>query len=140
MVMKFVYIDTSVFLRACLPTADGHEVAFDVVRHARQRLISSELLWLEADRAAIRLSNENPYLATLPEQVTEALVPIEMIPLTRTILNQARRIPQTIKSLDAIHIASAESLGSVLDHVATADKTMLAVLRQRGVATGPVRA
>jgi predicted nucleic acid-binding protein len=140
MVMKFIYVDTSMFMRACLRGAVDHAKAFDLVVRSALPLISSELLWLEADRAVIRIHNERTGFPGLPEQVAEALSHIEMIPLTRTILNEARRIPQTVKSLDAIHIASAEALGGVLDYVATADKTMLAVLRRRGVATGPVRA
>jgi len=58
-----------------------------------------------------------------------------MIPLTRTIINSARRLPQVIKSFDALHIAWAESLGKALDYVARSDKTMITVLQERGVAT-----
>jgi predicted nucleic acid-binding protein len=94
-------------------------------------------LWLEAYRTAIRLANENPISTALPQLIASALTHIDMIPLTHDVLDAARRIPQTIKSLDAIHVATAESLGNKLHYVATADKTMLAVLAQRGVATCP---
>ncbi len=37
----------------------------------------------------------------------------------------ARANPEAIKSLDVIHIASAESLGANLDFIVTYDKTIL---------------
>ena len=131
--MSVIYLDTSVFLRACLADATGHLAAWELLTGTTKLLVSSELLWLEADRAAIRLTREDPGLATLPQQVTSALTRVGMIPLTRAIINDARQIPQTVKSLDAIHIASAESLGDVLDYVATSDRTMIAVLQERGL-------
>jgi len=124
-----------VFLRACLADATGHDAAWKLLTGTSNILVSSELLWLEGDRTVIRLVHENPALAQLPDQVTNALKRIDMIPLTRTIIDSARRLPQVIKSLDALHIASAESLGDALDYVATSDKTMITVLQERGVAT-----
>ena len=131
--MRAIYVDTSVFLRACLLDATGHDAAWTLLTGSKP-LVSSELLWLEADRTAIRLAHENPILTELPDQVTNALKRLDMIPLTRAIINSARRLPQVVKSLDALHIASAESLGAVLDYVATSDKTMISVLQARGVA------
>lgn len=133
--MSVIYVDTSVFLRACLVDATGHDASWKLLTATSKHLVSSELLWLEADRTAIRLVYENPTLTELPDQVANALKRIDMIPLTRDIINSARRLPQVIKSLDAVHIASAESLGAVLDYVATSDKTMIAVLQARGVTT-----
>ena len=135
--MSVIYIDTSIFLRACLADATDHVDALELLLHSDKPLVSSELLWLEADRAAIRLAQEDPNLATLPTQVTRALTHVDMIPWTRAILNDARQIQQTVKTLDAIHIASVESIAGILDYVATSDKTMLAVLKDRGVATHP---
>jgi len=130
-----VYIDTSVFLRACLSDATGHTAARELVTASEKPLVSSELLWLEADRAAIRLARENPEWVGLPQQVTNALTNVGMIPLTRAIIDDARRIPQTVKALDAIHIASAEALGDALAFVATSDKSMIHVLNERGIET-----
>jgi len=130
-----IYLDTSVFLRACLVDAPGHDAALELLTKTSKPLVSSELLWLEADRTAIRLAHENPLLTELPAQVTNALRRIDMIPLTRTIISSARQLPQVITSLDALHIASAESLGKALDYVATSDTTMIAVLQEGGVTT-----
>ena len=133
--MTVIYVDTSVFLRACLSDATDHAAAHKSVTASEKPLVSSELLWLEADRAAIRLARENPECVGLPQQVTNALTNIGMIPLTRAIIDDARRIPQTVKALDAIHIASAETLDDALAFVATRDKAMVHVLNERGVET-----
>ena len=115
--------------------ATGHTAARELVTASEKPLVSSELLWLEADRAAIRLARENPEWVGLPQQVTNALTNVGMIPLTRAIIDDARRIPQTVKALDAIHIASAEALGDALAFVATSDKSMIHVLNERGIET-----
>ena len=131
--MALIYIDTSAFLRAFLTDAPEHAAAFSLVTGGSCRLISSELLWLEADRAAIRLTSEFPALHGLAGQVATALNGVNMIDLDRRVLNAARAIPEVVKSLDAIHIASVEMLGSELDCVVTYDKTMTAVLSAHGM-------
>jgi len=130
--VSIVYLDTSAFMRACIANAPDHEAALAVLNRGFE-LASSELLWLEADRTAIRLAAEDPGLAELPARVAEALSVIEMLVIDRQVVASARTIPQVVKSLDAIHIASAESFGESLDCVVTYDKVLTAVLRQRGV-------
>lgn len=119
-------------MRACLLNSADHHQARRLL-YTSNRLVSSELLWFEADRTAIRLAQQDAALAALPQQVSNALNRIGMIPLNHTIVNAARAIPQVIKSLDAIHVASAESLGRALTCIVTYDKTMCAVLAQRGL-------
>jgi len=130
--MTVIYIDTSAFMRACLPDASDHAEALALLTRRPGALVSSELLWLEADRAAIRLATEDPSLATLPRQVTAALSHIDRVSLDRAVIAAARQIPQIVKSLDAIHVASAETLGDELSCVVTYDKTLTLVLQQRG--------
>ena len=131
--MALTYIDTSAFLRAFLTDTPEHDAVLSLVTDGSYRLISSELLWLEADRAVIRLISEFPALRGLTAQVRIALGGVNMIDVNRRVLNAARAIPDVVKSLDAIHIASAEMLGSELDCVLTYDKTMTAVLTTHGV-------
>jgi len=56
-----------------------------------------------------------------------------MIDLDRQVINAARAIPEVIKSLDAIHVASAELLADAIAFVVTCDRQMAAVLNQRGL-------
>jgi len=131
--MALTYVDTSAFLRAFLTDAPEHDAVLSLLTDGSCRLISSELLWLEADRAVIRLAREFPALQGLAAQVRTALNGVNMIDVNRRVLNAARAIPEVVKSLDAIHIASAEMLGSELDRVITYDKTMTAVLKAHGL-------
>ena len=129
-----IYIDTSTFLRGFLQDSFDHAAIKELLTSAADgALTSSELLWLEADRAVVRLSHERHDFAPLAQDVKDALGHVTMIPLRRSTIHAARRIPQVIKSLDALHIAAAESLGDLLDCVVTYDGTMMAVLGQRGV-------
>ena len=129
-----IYIDTSTFLRGFLQDSVDHAAIKALLTSADDgTLTSSELLWLEADRAVIRLSHESHDFESLAQDVKDALGHVTMVPLRRSTINAARRIPQVIKSLDALHIAAAESLGDLLDCVVTYDGTMTAVLNQRGV-------
>jgi len=129
-----IYIDTSLFMRALLVGSADHLLASALIRTPQTWLASSELLWLEADRAAVRLADENPAMfAGLAAEAAAALRNIDMIPLDRAVIDAARAIPQVVKSLDAIHIASAETLGHELGCLATYDKTMTQVATRRGL-------
>ena len=131
--MALIYIDTSAFLRAFLADAPEHNAVHALITSGAFQLISSELLWLEADRAAIRLASEYPVVQGLADEVKTALCGVNMIDLDRRVLNAARAVPEVVKSLDAIHIASAEMLDTELDCVVTYDKTMMSVLLAHGV-------
>jgi predicted nucleic acid-binding protein len=128
-----IYIDTSALIRALLDGTSDHAAAAAVLADPPRALISSELLWLEADRTAIRLANDDPAFGALPSDVAGALATIDQIALDHSIITAARAIPQVIKSLDAIHVASAESLSDALECVLTYDKTLTVVLAARGM-------
>jgi len=126
-----IYIDTSAFLRGMLAGAADHAAAAKLLTDSYQ-LVSSELLWLEAHRVAIRLAAEDPSFVGLSSEMANALKTINRVLIDSAIINAARSIPQVIKSLDAIHVATVESLGDAIDRVVTYDKTMTSVLSERG--------
>jgi len=130
-----IYLDTSAFLHAFLDQApEKHSMQLLVDgQMASAPLISSELLWLEADRAVVRLTKQDPTAFDLPIEVTSALLRMQMIDLDRQIINAARAIPEVVKSLDALHIASAELVADALKFVVTCDHAMAHVLNQRGI-------
>ncbi len=131
--MKAVYIDTSAFLRAFFQGSDDHDASAALVADEAHVLISSELLWLEADRAAIRLMHDNPRLTDLATAVSTGLDTIDMVPLDHSVVTAARAIPEIVKSLDALHVATAEFLADAIDCVVTYDKTMATMLRTHGI-------
>ena len=55
------------------------------------------------------------------------------INVNEVIRDAAANLPGAVRSLDAVHIASAEQLGSELTALVTYDKRMAEVARQRGL-------
>jgi predicted nucleic acid-binding protein len=128
-----IYLDTSAFIRGVMDDAPDHAAMAQLLKASARRLVSSELLWLEADRTVVRLTAEGQLPSGMPTAVAQALKSFVRLRLDTAIIDEARRIPQAVKSLDAIHIASAETLGDDLEAVITYDKTLAHLLTQRGV-------
>jgi predicted nucleic acid-binding protein len=128
-----IYLDTSALLRGLLPNAIEQTEALAVLNNPSISLISSELLWLEADRTALRIAKERPAHASIIDDVKAALARVAQLVIDREVITAARAIPEVVKSLDAIHIASAEILSADLECVLTYDKTMSKLLTVRGV-------
>ena len=131
--VRRVYLDTSAFLRGVLADAPEHAAVEVLLNDPAWQFISSDLLWLEADRAGIRLMAGHPSWAGLRADVERGLRRVDRVALDQTVLAAARAIPEVVKSLDAIHIATAELLGDSIDRVLTYDATMTRVLRAHGL-------
>jgi predicted nucleic acid-binding protein len=127
------YIDSSALFRAILRYEDDHDAAVALLDHPSVAFVASELLLVEADRTAIRLARENTGFADLPAAVAKALQRVTTLPIDRSVITAARAIPEAVKSLDAIHIATAEALGDAIGFVLTYDRTMAAVLHAHGI-------
>lgn len=91
---------------------------------ARDRLATSVVGAVELVRAARRLGAE-------PERVLETVVLIELTDHVREVAGQLE--PPTLRSLDAIHLASALSLGDDLEALATYDERLANAAEQVGV-------
>ncbi|MCL2788964.1 MAG: PIN domain-containing protein [Micrococcales bacterium] len=138
--MNLTYLDTSAFLRALLEDAPDHASVVALLNDPNRRFISSELLSLEAAGAAKRLASEDPSLADFGSEAEAALRSVELVRVNRTVFAAARAIPEVVKTLDAIHIATVELLDDRIDGVLTVDATMTRVLAGRGVRVFPTGA
>ncbi len=109
------YVDSSVVLRVLLgepeplPTWPRIEEA-----------VSSELTRLEClrtiDRARIRLALDDRQVARLRADVMELISTMTLVDLDRAVLARASEpFPTSLRSLDAIHLASADLARSHLD-------------------------
>ncbi|MFZ1438968.1 MAG: type II toxin-antitoxin system VapC family toxin [Candidatus Microthrix subdominans] len=99
--MKVAYLDSSAVVKLVIPEAESKEL-LDFVRQL-DRAISSELTVIEVGRAASRANGE----AGLNRAV-EACRRIDLQPIDSHIIDRARRLqPAGLRSLDAIHLASA---------------------------------
>jgi predicted nucleic acid-binding protein len=102
----FAYIDSSVVLRILLPQSDA------IPDLTRWRLFSSQLVDVEVRRTLLRYHAEHALsAASFARRVNEwNLVrdSIDLIPISNGILQRAAEpFPTLLKTLDAIHLATA---------------------------------
>lgn len=99
-------------------------------RHRGQPRVSSELAWVEVVRAVA--AGGSPAVSRARSQLDR----LHLVPLDRRVLDEAAVIalPTLVRSLDAIHLASARRLGGALRMVVTYDARMARCARQIGLA------
>ena len=116
---RYAYLDTSAFVKLCWPEAES-EALHAYLRQWPLR-VSAGLLWTEALRAAQRQP------AARVQQAQQLLQRLPMVEVDRALFRQAGLLgPSDMRSLDAVHIAAAMSLGPDLGVVVTYDGRMLA--------------
>jgi predicted nucleic acid-binding protein len=123
---RVAYLDSSAFVKTVVLEAESTQLE----RYLAQtdRLVSSSLLETEARRAALRV---DPRHLPLVEQ---RLHGVSLIAVTTDILVAAGSLrPVGIRSLDAIHLATALELGGELDCVVTYDERMAAAAASLGL-------
>lgn len=93
--------------------------------------ITSALSLVEVPRAAAR--REPPVPPARPRQV---LAGFTLLPLDHDVLERAATVAGGLRSLDALHLASALSLGSELGPFIAYDARLNAAAREAGLALG----
>jgi len=97
-----IYLDSSALLKLLHDEAESAALADWLAARASTPVVSSELAKVEVIRACRRI---NP--ATLTE-ATALLAGLDLIPLSGTVIDQAAHAgATTLRSLDALHLASA---------------------------------
>jgi uncharacterized protein len=128
-----LYVDTSALLKRVF-IEDGSEFVRSVLRarHASGDLIaSSELTWVEVARAMLRAGVHD-----VDARLGAACAGIARQPLRPVVMNRARAIgPPDLRSLDAIHLAAAVSLGAV--EMLTFDRRLAEAANSLGVKAVP---
>jgi predicted nucleic acid-binding protein len=99
---------------------------------AADALVSSTLAWIEISRALrARLDGQGQDVVT--EAIDDALAGVAERAITPDVVSLARRIePNVLRSLDAIHLATAVLLD--VDAVLTYDERLAMAARHNGVA------
>lgn len=124
---KVLYLDTSALVK--LVSYEAESDALFAILFDGSAPVSSELAVVELIRAAQRRSQETVVRAEL------VLTQIHLVSLTRFLLERAAHLaPVLLRSLDAIHLASALQLGAELEAVVTYDDRMASAARQHGIA------
>lgn len=123
-----IYLDTSAFLK--LVRDEAESPAMGQYIGDREDLVSSALLIVEARRGMLR---KNP--RKLPE-VDVVLGRVDTVEMSAAILEDASRLPDPpLRSLDAIHLATAMLLRQDLDVLLTYDDRLAEAARALGIPT-----
>ena len=123
---RYVYIDTSAFMKLITPEAET--AALQRYLASRPLRVSSALLRTEALRAAMRVSQD--HVGAVRRQLRN----VALMSIDREVLERAGGLrPADLRSLDAIHLAAALSLGDELDDVVTYDSRMFAAATAQGL-------
>jgi hypothetical protein len=102
-----IYIDTSAMLKLVHPERESGALRAWLASHPGD-LVSSALIRTEARRALLR--NDPGALPQLPA----ILSVIAQIPVSETVLDSAAMFPDPLlRTLDAVHLASAQSVSAV---------------------------
>jgi predicted nucleic acid-binding protein len=122
-----IYYDSSALLKLIRPERESEEF---VRWYANRRDIdatSSALVRVEVIRAA-RLDGENAEL-----RARAVLDGVDLMPMDWALLDRAAVLPFAVRSLDAIHLASAIQLGGKLRAFVAYDRRLLAAAEHAGL-------
>ena len=123
---RLAYLDTSAFVKAPLGERDARALAAAADEWGMRA--SSAILRVEATRAAARVG------APAVEAVGAALRRVVLVPVDDEVLDIAANVADPgVRSLDAIHLATALSLGDDLGVLLTYDARMADAARSLGL-------
>ncbi len=127
--MSALYLDGSAFVKVVVEEAESAALrAFLAASGARR--VSSALLRAEALRAVRHLGPDALSI------VREGLRRVDLIGIDDRILDSAGILdPRVLRTLDAIHLATALAVGDDLDAIVTYDERMIAAARLVGLTT-----
>lgn len=129
-----VYIDSSALVKRVLdePHAEALIDRIAELENGPHELMTSTLGWVEVTRG-LKAWAEREHEA-LEDLDARALAGISVMPVSYEVIAQARRIgPQSLRSIDAIHCATASVIDASL--LLSYDDRMLAAAQMIGFAT-----
>ncbi|HEU5475156.1 MAG TPA: type II toxin-antitoxin system VapC family toxin [Actinophytocola sp.] len=121
-----IYLDSSALVTIVVERPHAKALRRFLDTRATEKLATSTIGMIETVRTCDRLGNYPNLLPRLLREHTE-------ITVTGLIRDAAANVPGPVRSLDAIHIASAEALGRELTALVTYDKRMAETARQNGL-------
>jgi uncharacterized protein len=122
-----IYLDTSALAKLVRTEAETSSLRVWLDDRAGARLVSSTLARVELIRA-VRAEGDEAI-----RQATMILVELDQMTMTMDVLDAAGALPLPLKSLDAIHLASALRLRGDLDAFVAYDKRLLAAADEMGL-------
>jgi uncharacterized protein len=123
-----IYLDSSALVKLVVPEPES-AVLFDFLA-ARPERVSSALARVEVLRALKRAGFSRKVL----ERGAKVLDAVALIRVDDAILDDAARLePTTLRSLDAIHLATARVVGEDLEAIVTYDGRLGDAARELGL-------
>ena len=127
--MRTCYLDASALVKLATPEAETDALRTELGTYDAR--VTSRLATVEVARA---LRRRGAASAGLGDAVAEAFTGLAIVELDEAIAEPAGRMdPATLRSLDAIHLASALALGSELGAVVTYDTRLADAARAAGL-------
>ena len=121
------YVDSSAMLKLAFTEPESVQLR-EWLTQEQPVLVGSDLVRTETIRAVRR---------TFPEQLERALTTLGLLNLLRVTPTAFRRAsdlgPESLRSLDALHLASALELGEDLDGMITYDSRLTVACARHGV-------
>lgn len=122
------YLDTSALVKLVVEEADSYALRKWLIETERY-VVASDLVRTELMRAVRRAA---PDLVVQARSVLDA---ITLVAMTTAVCEEAGRLdPTTLRSLDALHIATALDLGDDLDAMVTYDERLGSAANSNGIA------
>lgn len=125
---RLLYLDASAFVKLVL--AEPETAALVAALDPKARLVASEILEVETLRAVRRASPGEDKVAAARTQLDG----VRLLPITDEIRKRACELESgTLRTLDAIHIATALDLGERLESIYAYDARLIDAARQAGL-------
>ena len=119
------YIDSSAIVKLIVEEAES--VGLKSHLHGRRPLVSSALARTEVKRAVLALGS------SAVSRASDVLKRVELIRINNRVLDEAGSLhPEDVRSLDAIHLATAALLGATLGELITYDIRMASAAKTLG--------
>jgi uncharacterized protein len=123
-----IYLDASAIVTLIAKRHHARELRSFLATKPGMPMGSSTLGFVETVRTLDQIGSFPSVMADLVASFTEIL-------LTEEVRDAAAHLPSRLRTLDAIHIASAQILDGTLDVLVTYDKRMYDVARSVGLPT-----
>ncbi|TQS44239.1 type II toxin-antitoxin system VapC family toxin [Cryptosporangium phraense] len=121
-----IYLDSSALVTLIAERTYAAELRHFLGLRPHRPQGTSTVGFVETVRALDRIGDFPSAMRTLTTEYTE-------VEVTARVRDRAARLPARVRTLDAIHIASAQVLGPALDCLVTYDKRLLEVARSVGL-------
>ncbi|MBY8873695.1 type II toxin-antitoxin system VapC family toxin [Micromonospora sp. PLK6-60] len=121
-----IYLDSSALITLLAGRTYATELQEFLASRAGMPMATSSVGFVETVRTLDRIGDYPDAMQMLTRNFTEIL-------LTEEVRDSAAALPSGIRTLDALHVASAQALGDALDVLVTYDKRMFDIAASVGL-------